>query len=81
MVKTIPPYRVYNTAFRRSRCSLGVSESPNGAVWATVTDRRSGETSLLALPSGVELDLSGVPPELARAFTGEFLMDMVDNFL
>ncbi len=81
MVNMIPPYRVYNTATRRSRCSLGVSESPHGAVWATVTDRMSGETSLLALPSGVELDLSDTPPELARAFTVEFLVDMVDNFL
>lgn len=79
MVNNLPPYRPYSKSKRIKRYAMYVSDGMLGDTWGIVTAR--GNTSILHLPYGADLDLSETPEYLRSQFLADGLADMMDNFL
>lgn len=79
MVVPLPMYRVYGKACKAKRYSMSVAEGMFGEQWGCV--RQGGVVSLLSLPDGVEMDMNEVPEAARSQFVGEYMADMMDNFI
>lgn len=81
MVRMLPPYRTYQATCRNKNYKASVMEGVSGVEWVAVTDKRTGGTSLLRIPDGIDLNISGIPESLRMQFTSECVSDMIDNFV